>query len=140
MWWVSHQQSQGQGGVTAAQSMRMVKRWRGREMLAQAAQKWCGCPIAANIQGQGEGSEQSDPDEDVPAGCRVVGPEGIENVPPIPHHSVVPWLRKLGCRQGTGPEFGTRPHCPCAAGRWHVPQTGIPAMIPAVGHTWDGLG
>jgi len=40
----------------------------GSETLAQVAQRGGGCPIPGNIQGQvGQGSEQPDPVEDVPA-------------------------------------------------------------------------
>lgn len=92
-----HSSSEPEGGKTLERG----------DMLAEVAQKWGGCPIPGNIQGQVEGSEQSDPAEDTSAGCRVVGPEDIEKVPSkistSPHRSVIPWPWKPGCWQGTEP-------------------------------------
>ena len=49
------------------------------ETVKQATQRGGGCPIPGNIQGQaGQGSEQSDLVEDVPAHCRWVGLDGLQ--------------------------------------------------------------
>ena len=46
----------------------------GGETLAQVARRGGRCPIPGNVQGQvGQGSEQPDLVEDVPAHCRGVG-------------------------------------------------------------------
>ena len=50
----------------------------GGETLAQVAQRGGRCPVPGNIQGQvGQGSEQPDLVEDVPAHCRGVGLDGL---------------------------------------------------------------
>lgn len=47
-------------------------------------------------------------------GCRVVGPEHADKVPFIPHHSVIPWLWKPGCWQGTCPTIPVLRRVPAA--------------------------
>jgi len=48
------------------------------ETLAQVAQRGGLCPIPGNIDSQvGQGSEQSNPVEGVPAHCRGVGLDGL---------------------------------------------------------------
>ena len=51
----------------------------GGETLEQVVQKGGRCRILGNIQGWvGQGSEQCDLVEDVPAHCRGVGPDDLE--------------------------------------------------------------
>jgi len=50
-------------------------------MLAQVAQRGGRCPIPGNTEGQvGQGSEQPDPGEDVPARCRGLDQMAMEGL------------------------------------------------------------
>jgi len=62
----------------------------GGETLAQVAQRGGRCPIPGNIQGQvGQGSEQPDPAEDVPAHCRGFRLDGLQKVSFNPNYSMI---------------------------------------------------